>query len=160
MGGQGAGPPQNQMWVSHRPQMSHRPPYMMQGGLMRIRGNTNNQQAGSSGVSWVNMCKMQGHSQQDPPSQLMSKHQWIVSSQGQKVHQLVNLNPQNPKILFSAPLMPRGQMMVNPQGQILGSLPQKITPPKQMFPHQDSQIMVHIIRKWGLRGKVYSRRTQ
>ncbi|XP_060140112.1 nuclear receptor coactivator 6 isoform X5 [Globicephala melas] len=147
-GGQGAGPPQNQM------QVSHGPPNMMQPSLMGIHGNMNNQQAGSSGVPQVNLGNMQGQPQQGPPSQLMSMHQQIVPSQGQMVQQQGTLNPQNPMILSRAQLMPQGQMMVNPQSQNLGPSPQRMTPPKQMLPQQGPQMMAPHNQMMGPQGQV------
>ncbi|XP_064331818.1 nuclear receptor coactivator 6 isoform X5 [Camelus dromedarius] len=147
-GGQGAGPPQNQM------QVSHGPPNMMQPSLMGIHGNMNSQQAGSSGVPQVNLGNMQGQPQQGPPSQLMSMHQQIVPSQGQMVQQQGTLNPQNPMILSRAQLMPQGQMMVNPQSQNLGPSPQRMTPPKQMLPQQGPQMMAPHNQMMGPQGQV------
>ncbi|XP_027476764.2 nuclear receptor coactivator 6 isoform X5 [Zalophus californianus] len=147
-GGQGAGPPQNQM------QVSHGPPNMMQPSLMGIHGNMNSQQAGSSGVPQVNLGNMQGQPQQGPPSQLMSMHQQIVPSQGQMVQQQGTLNPQNPMILSRAQLMPQGQMMVNPQSQNLGPSPQRMTPPKQILPQQGPQMMAPHNQMMGPQGQV------
>ncbi|ELW69582.1 Nuclear receptor coactivator 6 [Tupaia chinensis] len=147
-GGQGAGPPQNQM------QVSHGPPNMMQPSLMGIHGNMNNQQAGSSGVPQVNLGNMQGQPQQGPPSQLMGMHQPIVPSQGQMVQQQGTLNPQNPMILSRAQLLPQGQMMVNPQSQNLGPSPQRMTPPKQMLSQQGPQMMAPHNQMMGPQGQV------
>ncbi|XP_036868792.2 nuclear receptor coactivator 6 isoform X2 [Manis javanica] len=147
-GGQGAGPPQNQI------QVSHGPPNMMQPSLMGIHGNMNNQQAGSAGVPQVNLSNMQGQPQQGPPSQLMSMHQQIVPSQGQMVQQQGTLNPQNPMILSRAQLMPQGQMMVNPQSQNLGPSPQRMTPPKQILPQQGPQMMAPHNQMMGPQGQV------
>ncbi|XP_032276070.1 nuclear receptor coactivator 6 isoform X4 [Phoca vitulina] len=147
-GGQGTGPPQNQM------QVSHGPPNMMQPSLMGIHGNMNSQQAGSSGVPQVNLGNMQGQPQQGPPSQLMSMHQQIVPSQGQMVQQQGTLNPQNPMILSRAQLMPQGQMMVNPQSQNLGPSPQRMTPPKQILPQQGPQMMAPHNQMMGPQGQV------
>ncbi|KAM9249603.1 nuclear receptor coactivator 6 isoform 3-T3 [Dugong dugon] len=147
-GGQGSGPPQNQM------QVSHGPPSMMQPSLMGIHGNMNNQQAGSSGVPQVNMGNIQGQPQQGPPSQLMGMHQQIVPSQGQMVQQQGTLNPQNPMILSRAQLMPQGQMMVNTQSQNLGPSPQRMTPPKQMLPQQGPQMMAPHNQMMGPQGQV------
>ncbi|XP_064377437.1 nuclear receptor coactivator 6 isoform X1 [Dromaius novaehollandiae] len=136
-GGQGSGPPQNQM------QAPHGPPNMMQTNLMGLHGNMNNQQAGASGVPQVNMGNMQGQPQQGPQSQLMGMHQQIVSSQGQMVNIQAqgSLNPQNQMMLSRTQLMPQGQMMVTPQNQNLGPSPQRMTPPKQMIPQQGQQMM-------------------
>uniref|UniRef100_G3U3W0 Nuclear receptor coactivator 6 n=1 Tax=Loxodonta africana TaxID=9785 RepID=G3U3W0_LOXAF len=147
-GGQGSGPPQNQM------QVSHGPPSMMQPSLMGIHGNMNNQQAGSSGVPQVNLGNIQGQPQQGPPSQLMGMHQQVVPSQGQMVQQQGTLNPQNSMILSRAQLMPQGQMMVNPQSQNLGPSPQRMTPPKQMLPQQGPQMMAPHNQMMGPQGQV------
>ncbi|XP_053429445.1 nuclear receptor coactivator 6 isoform X3 [Nycticebus coucang] len=147
-GGQGAGPPQNQM------QVSHGPPNMMQPSLMGIHGNMNSQQAGNSGVPQVNLGNMQGQPQPGPPSQLMGMHQQIVPSQGQMVQQQGTLNPQNPMILSRAQLMPQGQMMVNPQSQNLGPSPQRMTPPKQMLSQQGPQMMAPHNQMMGPQGQV------
>ncbi|KFO35536.1 Nuclear receptor coactivator 6 [Fukomys damarensis] len=73
-GSQGAGPPQNQVQVSHEPRN------MMQPGLMENHGNMNKHPSASSGVPQLNVGNMQGQPQQGPPSQLMGMHQQIVSS--------------------------------------------------------------------------------
>lgn len=135
-------------------QVSHGPPNMMQPSLMGIHGNMNNQQTGSSGVPQVNLGNIQGQPQQGPPSQLMSMHQQIVPSQGQMVQQQGSLNPQNPMILSRTPLMPQGQMMVNPQSQNLGPSPQRMTPPKQMLPQQGPQMMAPHNQMMGTQGQV------
>uniref|UniRef100_A0A8C3SR11 Nuclear receptor coactivator 6 n=1 Tax=Chelydra serpentina TaxID=8475 RepID=A0A8C3SR11_CHESE len=149
-GGQGSGPPQNQM------QVPHGPPNMMQTGLMGLHGNINNQQAGASGVPQVNMGNMQGQPQQGPQSQLMGMHQQIVSSQAQMVNIQAqgSLNPQNQMILSRAQLMPQGQMMVTPQNQNLGPSPQRMTPPKQMIPQQGQQMMATHNQMMGPQGQV------
>ncbi|XP_050773187.1 nuclear receptor coactivator 6 isoform X2 [Gopherus flavomarginatus] len=149
-GGQGSGPPQNQM------QVPHGPPNMMQTSLMGLHGNINNQQAGASGVSQVNMGNMQGQPQQGPQSQLMGMHQQIVSSQAQMVNiqGQGSLNPQNQMILSRAQLMPQGQMMVTPQNQNLGPSPQRMTPPKQMIPQQGHQMMATHNQMMGPQGPV------
>ncbi|KAM9121215.1 nuclear receptor coactivator 6 isoform 2-T2 [Pangshura tecta] len=149
-GGQGSGPPQNQM------QVPHGPPNMMQTSLMGLHGNINNQQAGASGVSQVNMGNMQGQPQQGPQSQLMGMHQQIVSSQAQMVNiqSQGSLNPQNQMILSRAQLMPQGQMMVTPQNQNLGPSPQRMTPPKQMIPQQGHQMMATHNQMMGPQGPV------
>ncbi|XP_065610380.1 nuclear receptor coactivator 6 isoform X3 [Cyrtonyx montezumae] len=135
-GGQGSGPPQNQM------QAPHGPPNMMQTNLMGLHGNMNNQQAGTSGVPQVNMGNIQGQPQQGPQSQLMGMHQQIVSSQGQMVNiQAQGALNQNQMILSRTQLMPQGQMMVTPQNQNLGPSPQRMTPPKQMISQQGQQMM-------------------
>ncbi|XP_044842445.1 nuclear receptor coactivator 6 isoform X2 [Mauremys mutica] len=149
-GGQGSGPPQNQM------QVPHGPPNMMQTSLMGLHGNINNQQAGASGVSQVNMGNMQGQPQQGPQSQLMGMHQQIVSSQAQMVNiqGQGSLNPQNQMILSRAQLMPQGQMMVTPQNQNLGPSPQRMTPPKQMIPQQGHQMLATHNQMMGPQGSV------
>ncbi|XP_074461884.1 nuclear receptor coactivator 6 isoform X8 [Larus michahellis] len=149
-GGQGSGPPQNQM------QAPHGPPNMMQTNLMGLHGNLNNQQAGASGVPQVNMGNMQGQPQQGPQSQLMGMHQQIVSSQGQMVNIQAqgSLNPQNQMILSRTQLMPQGQMMVTPQNQNLGPSPQRMTPPKQMIPQQGQQMMSTHNQMMGPQGQV------
>ncbi|NXE15067.1 NCOA6 protein, partial [Lophotis ruficrista] len=149
-GGQGSGPPQNQM------QAPHGPPNMMQTNLMGLHGNMNNQQAGASGVPQVNMGNMQGQPQQGPQSQLMGMHQQIVSSQGQMVNIQAqgSLNPQNQMILSRTQLMPQGQMMVTPQNQNLGPSPQRMTPPKQMIPQQGQQMMSTHNQMMGPQGQV------
>ncbi|XP_065501459.1 nuclear receptor coactivator 6 isoform X6 [Caloenas nicobarica] len=149
-GGQGSGPPQNQM------QAPHGPPNMMQTNLMGLHGNMNNQQAGASGVSQVNMGNIQGQPQQGPQSQLMGMHQQIVSSQGQMVNIQAqgSLNPQNQMILSRTQLMPQGQMMVTPQNQNLGPSPQRMTPPKQMIPQQGQQMMSTHNQMMGPQGQV------
>nr|XP_042714196.1 nuclear receptor coactivator 6 isoform X4 [Chrysemys picta bellii] len=149
-GGQGSGPPQNQM------QVPHGPPNMMQTSLMGLHGNINNQQAGASGVPQVNMGNMQGQPQQGPQSQLMGMHQQIVSSQAQMVNIQAqgSLNPQNQMILSRAQLMPQGQMMVTPQNQNLGPAPQRMTPPKQMIPQQGQQMMATHNQMMGPQGQV------
>ncbi|KAM8798233.1 nuclear receptor coactivator 6 [Eudromia elegans] len=149
-GGQGSGPPQNQM------QAPHGPPNMMQTNLMGLHGNMNNQQAGASGVPQVNMGNMQGQPQQGPQSQLMGMHQQIVSSQGQMVNIQAqgSLNPQNQMLLSRTQLMPQGQMMVTPQNQNLGPSPQRMTPPKQMIPQQGQQMMSTHNQMMGPQGQV------
>ncbi|XP_054074048.1 nuclear receptor coactivator 6 isoform X9 [Rissa tridactyla] len=149
-GGQGSGPPQNQM------QAPHGPPNMMQTNLMGLHGNLNNQQAGASGVPQVNMGNMQGQPQQGPQSQLMGMHQQIVSSQGQMVNIQAqgSLNPQNQMILSRTQLMPQGQMMVTPQNQNLGPSPQRMTPPKQMIPQQGQQMMSTHNQMMGPQGQI------
>ncbi|XP_075295085.1 nuclear receptor coactivator 6 isoform X4 [Opisthocomus hoazin] len=149
-GGQGSGPPQNQM------QAPHGPPNMMQTNLMGLHGNMNNQQAGASGVPQVNMGNIQGQPQQGPQSQLMGMHQQIVSSQGQMVNIQAqgSLNPQNQMILSRTQLMPQGQMMVTPQNQNLGPSPQRMTPPKQMIPQQGQQMMPTHNQMMGPQGQV------
>nr|XP_009677514.1 PREDICTED: nuclear receptor coactivator 6 isoform X1 [Struthio camelus australis]XP_009677515.1 PREDICTED: nuclear receptor coactivator 6 isoform X1 [Struthio camelus australis] len=149
-GGQGSGPPQNQM------QAPHGPPNMMQTNLMGLHGNMNNQQTGASGVPQVNMGNMQGQPQQGPQSQLMGMHQQIVSSQGQMVNIQAqgSLNPQNQMILSRTQLMPQGQMMVTPQNQNLGPSPQRMTPPKQMIPQQGQQMMSTHNQMMGPQGQV------
>ncbi|KAM6054038.1 nuclear receptor coactivator 6 isoform 7-T9 [Chlamydotis macqueenii] len=149
-GGQGSGPPQNQM------QAPHGPPNMMQTNLMGLHGNMNNQQAGASGVPQVNMGNIQGQPQQGPQSQLMGMHQQIVSSQGQMVNIQAqgSLNPQNQIILSRTQLMPQGQMMVTPQNQNLGPSPQRMTPPKQMIPQQGQQMMSTHNQMMGPQGQV------
>ncbi|XP_035200204.1 nuclear receptor coactivator 6 isoform X5 [Oxyura jamaicensis] len=149
-GGQGSGPPQNQM------QAPHGPPNMMQTNLMGLHGNMNNQQAGASGVPQVNMGSIQGQPQQGPQSQLMGMHQQIVSSQGQMVNIQAqgSLNPQNQMILSRTQLMPQGQMMVTPQNQNLGPSPQRMTPPKQMIPQQGQQMMSTHNQMMGPQGQV------
>ncbi|NXX54352.1 NCOA6 protein, partial [Scopus umbretta] len=149
-GGQGSGPPQNQM------QTPHGPPNMMQTNLMGLHGNMNNQQAGASGVPQVNMGNIQGQPQQGPQSQLMGMHQQIVSSQGQMVNIQAqgSLNPQNQMILSRTQLMPQGQMMVTPQNQNLGPSPQRMTPPKQMIPQQGQQMMSTHNQMMGPQGQV------
>ncbi|XP_051489413.1 nuclear receptor coactivator 6 isoform X3 [Apus apus] len=149
-GGQGSGPPQNQM------QAPHGPPNMMQPNLMGLHGNVNNQQAGSSGVPQVNMGNIQGQPQQGPQSQLMGMHQQIVSSQGQMVNiqGQGSLNPQNQMIMSRTQLMPQGQMMVTPQNQNLGPSPQRMTPPKQMIPQQGQQMMSTHNQMMGPQGQV------
>ncbi|XP_054248119.1 nuclear receptor coactivator 6 [Indicator indicator] len=149
-GGQGSGPPQNQM------QAPHGQPNMMQTNLMGLHGNMNNQQAGASGVPQVNMGSIQGQPQQGPPSQLMGMHQQIVSSQGQMVNIQAqgSLNPQNQMILSRSQLMPQGQMMVTPQNQNLGPSPQRMTPPKQMIPQQGQQMMSSHNQMMGPQGQV------
>ncbi|KGL94362.1 Nuclear receptor coactivator 6 [Charadrius vociferus] len=149
-GGQGSGPPQNQM------QAPHGPPNMMQTNLMGLHGNMNNQQAGASGVPQVNMGNIQGQPQQGPQSQLMGMHQQIVSSQGQMVNIQAqgSLNPQNQMILSRTQLMPQGQMMVTPQNQNLGPSPQRMTPPKQMIPQQGQQMMSTHNQMMGPQGQV------
>ncbi|KAM6378195.1 nuclear receptor coactivator 6 isoform 5-T7 [Pluvialis apricaria] len=149
-GGQGSGPPQNQM------QAPHAPPNMMQTNLMGLHGNMNNQQAGASGVPQVNMGNIQGQPQQGPQSQLMGMHQQIVSSQGQMVNIQAqgSLNPQNQMILSRTQLMPQGQMMVTPQNQNLGPSPQRMTPPKQMIPQQGQQMMSTHNQMMGPQGQV------
>ncbi|NXS91778.1 NCOA6 protein, partial [Jacana jacana] len=149
-GGQGSGPPPNQM------QAPHGPPSMMQTNLMGLHGNMNNQQAGASGVPAVNMGNMPGQPQQGPQSQLMGMHQQIVSSQGQMVNIQAqgSLNPQNQMILSRTQLMPQGQMMVTPQNQNLGPSPQRMTPPKQMIPQQGQQMMSTHNQMMGPQGQV------
>ncbi|OPJ70713.1 nuclear receptor coactivator 6 [Patagioenas fasciata monilis] len=149
-GGQGSGPPQNQL------QAAHGPPSMMQTNLMGLHGNMNNQQAGAGGVSQVNMGNIQGQQQQGPQSQLMGMHQQIVSSQGQMVNIQAqgSLNPQNQMILSRTQLMPQGQMMVTPQNQNLGPSPQRMTPPKQMIPQQGQQMMSTHNQMMGPQGQV------
>ncbi|XP_040978678.1 nuclear receptor coactivator 6 isoform X9 [Aquila chrysaetos chrysaetos] len=149
-GGQGSGPPQNQM------QAPHGPPNMMQTNLMGLHGNMNNQQAGASGLPQVNMGNIQGQPQQGPQSQLMGMHQQIVSSQGQMVNIQAqgSLNPQNQMILSRTQLMPQGQMMVTPQNQNLGPSPQRMTPPKQMIPQQGQQMMSTHNQMMGPQGQV------
>ncbi|XP_037771898.1 nuclear receptor coactivator 6 isoform X2 [Chelonia mydas] len=149
-GGQGSGPPQNQM------QVPHGPPNLMQTGLMGLHGNINNQQAGASGVPQVNLGNMQGQPQQGPQSQLMGMHQQIVPSQAQMVNIQAqgSLNPQNQMILSRAQLMPQGQMMVTPQNQNLGPSPQRMTPPKQMIPQQGQQMMTTHNQMMGPQGQV------
>ncbi|XP_064888779.1 nuclear receptor coactivator 6 isoform X2 [Columba livia] len=149
-GGQGSGPPQNQL------QAAHGPPNMMQTNLMGLHGNMNNQQAGAGGVSQVNMGNIQGQPQQGPQSQLMGMHQQIVSSQGQMVNIQAqgSLNPQNQMILSRTQLMPQGQMMVTPQNQNLGPSPQRMTPPKQMIPQQGQQMMSTHNQMMGPQGQV------
>ncbi|XP_027723074.1 nuclear receptor coactivator 6 isoform X5 [Vombatus ursinus] len=149
-GGQGAGPPQNQM------QVSHGPPNMMQPNMMGLHSNITSQQTSNSGVPQVNMGNMQGQPQQGPPSQMMGMHQQIVSSQGQMVNSQAQggLNPQNPMILSRAQLMPQGQMMVAPQNQNLGPSPQRMTPPKQMIPQQGQQMMAPHNQMMGPQGQV------
>ncbi|XP_021272770.1 nuclear receptor coactivator 6 isoform X2 [Numida meleagris] len=149
-GGQGSGPPQNQM------QAPHGPPNMMQTNLMGLHGNMNNQQTGSSGVPQVNMGNIQGQPQQGPQSQLMGMHQQIVSSQGQMVNIQAqgSLNPQNQMILSRTQLMPQGQMMVTPQNQNLGPSPQRMTPPKQMISQQGQQMMSTHNQMMGPQGQV------
>eukprot|EP00075_Anas_platyrhynchos_P039274 XP_027328527.1 nuclear receptor coactivator 6 isoform X5 [Anas platyrhynchos] len=149
-GGQGSGPPQNQM------QAPHGPPNMMQTNLMGLHGNMNNQQAGASGVPQVNMGNIQGQPQQGPQSQLMGMHQQIVSSQGQMVNIQAqgSMNPQNQMILSRTQLMPQGQMMVTPQNQNLGPSPQRMTPPKQMIPQQGQQMMSTHNQMMGPQGQV------
>ncbi|XP_026722979.1 nuclear receptor coactivator 6 isoform X5 [Athene cunicularia] len=149
-GGQGSGPPQNQM------QAPHGPPNMMQTNLMGLHGNMNNQQAGASGVPQVNMGNIQGQPQQGPQSQLIGMHQQIVSSQGQMVNIQAqgSLNPQNQMILSRTQLMPQGQMMVTPQNQNLGPSPQRMTPPKQMIPQQGQQMMSTHNQMMGPQGQV------
>ncbi|XP_069664386.1 nuclear receptor coactivator 6 isoform X8 [Haliaeetus albicilla] len=149
-GGQGSGPPQNQM------QAPHGPPNMVQTNLMGLHGNMNNQQAGASGVPQVNMGNIQGQPQQGPQSQLMGMHQQIVSSQGQMVNIQAqgSLNPQNQMILSRTQLMPQGQMMVTPQNQNLGPSPQRMTPPKQMIPQQGQQMMSTHNQMMGPQGQV------
>ncbi|KAK2511706.1 Ncoa6 [Columba guinea] len=149
-GGQGSGPPQNQL------QAAHGPPSMMQTNLMGLHGNMNNQQAGAGGVSQVNMGNIQGQPQQGPQSQLMGMHQQIVSSQGQMVNIQAqgSLNPQNQMILSRTQLMPQGQMMVTPQNQNLGPSPQRMTPPKQMIPQQGQQMMSTHNQMMGPQGQV------
>lgn len=149
-GGQGSGPPQNQM------QAPHGPPNMMQTNLMGLHGTMNNQQTGASGVPQVNMGNIQGQPQQGPQSQLMGMHQQIVSSQGQMVNIQAqgSLNPQNQMILSRTQLMPQGQMMVTPQNQNLGPSPQRMTPPKQMIPQQGQQMMSTHNQMMGPQGQV------
>ncbi|XP_074826370.1 nuclear receptor coactivator 6 isoform X2 [Natator depressus] len=149
-GGQGSGPPQNQM------QVPHGPPNLMQTGLMGLHGNINNQQAGASGVPQVNLGNMQGQPQQGPQSQLMGMHQQIVPPQAQMVNIQAqgSLNPQNQMILSRAQLMPQGQMMVTPQNQNLGPSPQRMTPPKQMIPQQGQQMMTTHNQMMGPQGQV------
>ncbi|KAM6404553.1 nuclear receptor coactivator 6 isoform 2-T2 [Rhynochetos jubatus] len=149
-GGQGSGPPQNQM------QAPHGPPNMMQTNLMGLHGNMNNQQAGASGVPQVNMGSIQGQAQQGPQSQLMGMHQQIVSSQGQMVNIQAqgSLNPQNQMMLSRTQLMPQGQMMVTPQNQSLGPSPQRMTPPKQIIPQQGQQMMSPHNQMMGPQGQV------
>ncbi|XP_068023430.1 nuclear receptor coactivator 6 isoform X2 [Melanerpes formicivorus] len=149
-GGQGSGPPQNQM------QAPHGQPNMMQTNLMGLHGNMNSQQAAASGVPQVNMGSIQGQPQQGPPSQLMGMHQQIVSSQGQMVNIQAqgSLNPQNQMILSRSQLMPQGQMMVTPQNQNLGPSPQRMTPPKQMMPQQGQQMMSTHNQMMGPQGQV------
>ncbi|KFV89673.1 Nuclear receptor coactivator 6, partial [Eurypyga helias] len=149
-GGQGSGPPQNQM------QTPHGPPNMMQTNLMGLHGNMNNQQAGASGVPQVNMGSIPGQPQQGPQSQLMGMHQQIVSSQGQMVNIQAqgSLNPQNQMILSRTQLMPQGQMMVTPQNQNLGPSPQRMTPPKQIIPQQGQQMMSPHNQMMGPQGQV------
>ncbi|XP_074148542.1 nuclear receptor coactivator 6 isoform X2 [Sminthopsis crassicaudata] len=149
-GGQGTGPPQNQM------QVSHGPPNMMQPNMMGLHSNITSQQTNNSGVPQVNMGSMQGQPQQGPPSQMMGMHQQIVSSQGQMVNAQAQgaLNPQNPMILSRAQLMPQGQMMVAPQNQNLGPSPQRMTPPKQMIPQQGQQMMAPHNQMMGPQGQV------
>uniref|UniRef100_A0A8C9EWP8 Nuclear receptor coactivator 6 n=1 Tax=Pavo cristatus TaxID=9049 RepID=A0A8C9EWP8_PAVCR len=149
-GGQGSGPPQNQM------QAPHGPPNMMQTNLMGLHGNMNNQQAGASGVPQVNMGNIQGQPQQGPQSQLMGMHQQIVSSQGQMVNIQAqgSMNPQNQMILSRTQLMPQGQMMVTPQNQNLGPSPQRMTPPKQMISQQGQQMMSTHNQMMGPQGQV------
>ncbi|XP_020854203.1 nuclear receptor coactivator 6 isoform X2 [Phascolarctos cinereus] len=149
-GGQGTGPPQNQM------QVSHGPPNMMQPSMMGLHSNITSQQTSNNGVPQVNMGNMQGQPQQGPPSQMMGMHQQIVSSQGQMVNSQAQgaLNPQNPMILSRAQLMPQGQMMVAPQNQNLGPSPQRMTPPKQMIPQQGQQMMAPHNQMMGPQGQV------
>ncbi|XP_066480950.1 nuclear receptor coactivator 6 isoform X2 [Tiliqua scincoides] len=149
-GGQGNGPPQNQM------QVQHGPANMMQTNLMGLHGNINNQQTGTSGVPQVNMGNMQGQPPQGPQSQLMGMHQQIVSSQGQMVNiqPQGSLNSQNQMILSRAQLMPQGQMMVAPQNQNLGPSQQRMTPPKQMIPQQGQQMMAAHNQMMGPQGQV------
>ncbi|XP_056677939.1 nuclear receptor coactivator 6 isoform X2 [Monodelphis domestica] len=149
-GGQGTGPPQNQM------QVSHGPPNMMQPSMMGLHSNIASQQTNNSGVPQVTMGSMQGQPQQGPPSQMMGMHQQIVSSQGQMVNSQAQgaLNPQNPMILSRAQLMPQGQMMVAPQNQNLGPSPQRMTPPKQMIPQQGQQMMAPHNQMMGPQGQV------
>ncbi|XP_053101989.1 nuclear receptor coactivator 6 isoform X2 [Hemicordylus capensis] len=149
-GGQGNGPPQNQM------QIQHGPPNMMQTNLMGLHGNINNQQTGNSGVPQVNMGNMQPQPPQGPQSQLMGMHQQIVSSQGQMVNiqPQGSLNAQNQMILSRAQLLPQGQMMVAPQNQNLGPSQQRITPPKQMIPQQGQQMMAAHNQMMGPQGQV------
>ncbi|XP_064023898.1 nuclear receptor coactivator 6 isoform X3 [Pogoniulus pusillus] len=149
-GGQGSGPPQNQM------QAAHGPANMLQTNLMGLHGSMNNQQAGASGVPQVNMGSIQGQPQQGPPSQLMGMHQQIVSSQGQMVNIQAqgSLNPQNQMILSRSQLMPQGQMMVTPQNQNLGPSPQRMTPPKQMIPQQGQQMLSTHNQMMGPQGQV------
>uniref|UniRef100_A0A8C2U8R8 Nuclear receptor coactivator 6 n=1 Tax=Coturnix japonica TaxID=93934 RepID=A0A8C2U8R8_COTJA len=149
-GGQGSGPPQNQM------QAPHGPPNMMQTNLMGLHGGMNNQQAGASGVPQVNMGNIQGQPQQGPQSQLMGMHQQIVSSQGQMVNIQAqgSMNPQNQMILSRTQLMPQGQMMVTPQNQNLGPSPQRMTPPKQMISQQGQQMMSTHNQMMGPQGQV------
>ncbi|XP_052539644.1 nuclear receptor coactivator 6 isoform X5 [Tympanuchus pallidicinctus] len=149
-GGQGSGPPQNQM------QAPHGPPNIMQTNLMGLHGNMNNQQAGASGVPQVNMGNIQGQPQQGPQSQLMGMHQQIVSSQGQMVNIQAqgSMNPQNQMILSRTQLMPQGQMMVTPQNQNLGPSPQRMTPPKQMISQQGQQMMSTHNQMMGPQGQV------
>ncbi|NXF87678.1 NCOA6 protein, partial [Eubucco bourcierii] len=149
-GGQGSGPPQNQM------QAAHGPANMLQTNLIGLHGNINNQQAGASGVPQVNMGSIQGQPQQGPPSQLMGMHQQIVSSQGQMVNIQAqgSLNPPNQMILSRSQLMPQGQMMVTPQNQSLGPSPQRMTPPKQMIPQQGQQMLSTHNQMMGPQGQV------
>nr|XP_034979809.1 nuclear receptor coactivator 6 [Zootoca vivipara]XP_034979810.1 nuclear receptor coactivator 6 [Zootoca vivipara]XP_034979811.1 nuclear receptor coactivator 6 [Zootoca vivipara] len=149
-GGQGNGPPQNQMQVQHGPSN------MMQTNLMGLHGNMSNQQTGTSGVPQVNMGSMQGQPPQGPQSQLMGMHQQIVSSQGQMVNiqPQGSLNPQNQMILSRAQLMPQGQMMVASQNQNLGPSQQRMTPPKQMIPQQGQQMMAAHNQMMGPQGQV------
>ncbi|NXN98106.1 NCOA6 protein, partial [Rhinopomastus cyanomelas] len=149
-GGQGSGPPPNQMPAPHGP------PSMMQTNLMGLHGNLSNQQAGAGGVPPVNMGSMQGQPQQGPQSQLMGMHQQMVSSQGQMVNIQAqgSLNPQNQMILSRTQLMPQGQMMVTPQNQNLGPSPQRMTPPKQMMPQQGQQMMSTHNQMMGPQGQV------
>ncbi|XP_061487594.1 nuclear receptor coactivator 6 [Rhineura floridana] len=149
-GGQGNGPPQNQLQVQHGPSN------MMQTSLMGLHGNMSNQQTSTSGVPQVNMGNMQGQPSQGPPSQLMGMHQQIVSSQGQMVNiqPQGSLNPQNQMILSRAQLMPQGQMMVTSQNQNLGPSQQRMTPPKQMIPQQGQQMMAAHNQMMGPQGQV------
>ncbi|NWU99322.1 NCOA6 protein, partial [Upupa epops] len=149
-GGQGSGPPQNQL------QAPHGPPNMMQTNLLGLHGNMSNQQAGAGAVPQVNMGSMQGQPQQGPQSQLMGMHQQIVSSQGQMVNIQAqgSLNPPNQMILSRTQLMPQGQMMVTPQSQSLGPSPQRMTPPKQMIPQQGQQMMPAHNQMMGPQGQV------
>ncbi|XP_032074153.1 nuclear receptor coactivator 6 isoform X2 [Thamnophis elegans] len=136
-GGQGNGPPQNQLQVQHGPSN------MMPTNLIGLHGNVNSQQTNANGVPQVNISNMQGQPPQGPQSQLMGMHQQIISSQGQMVNiqPQGSLNPQNQMILSRAQLMPQGQMMVASQNQNLGPSQQKMTPPKQMIPQQGQQMM-------------------
>ncbi|XP_063153276.1 nuclear receptor coactivator 6 isoform X1 [Candoia aspera] len=149
-GGQGNGPPQNQLQVQHGPSN------MMQTNLMGLHGNVSNQQTNTNGVPQVNISNMQGQPPQGPQSQLMGMHQQIVSSQGQMVNiqPQGSLNPQNQMILSRAQLMPQGQMMVASQNQNLGPSQQKMTPPKPMVPQQGQQMMAAHNQIMGPQGQV------